>query len=149
MCGPSTRPRGGLAWFSTQRRRSYLDRVPGAFHTNATGINARGDIVGRYRNAYVGGFHGFLLSGDGFTRIDFPGAFSTRLYGITPDGDTIVGDYCADPGCIRSGSGHWHGFKLSGGGFTSFDFPGAIRTFAQRINPRGQIVGVYKGTDGA
>jgi uncharacterized membrane protein len=147
--GPLPGPEAGWRGFLLSDGEFASIEFPGAFHTNATGINARGDIVGRYRNASAGGFRGFLLREDEFTPIDFPGASSTRPYGITPDGDTIVGDYCADPGCIRPASGHWHGFLLSGGEFTSFDFPGAIRTFAFRINSRRQIVGLYKSTDGA
>jgi uncharacterized membrane protein len=121
---------------------------PGAFHTNATGINAHGDIVGRYRDVVGGPFHGFLLSGGKFTSIDVPGAFSTRAYGITPGGEIIVGDYCTDPGCIRPAAGHWHGFVLSEGEFSTFDFPGAVITQVWRINPQEEIVGRYKGTDG-
>jgi hypothetical protein len=36
-----------------------------------------------------------------------------------------------------------HGFLLSRGVFTSFDFPGAIFTDAAGVNPGGIIVGVY------
>jgi len=122
---------------------------PGAFHTNAVGINDSGDIVGRYRDVVGGPFHGFLLSGGKFSSIDVPGAFSTRAYGITPGGEIIVGDYCTDPGCIRPATGHWHGFVLSREEFTTFDFPGAVFTQAWRINPRGKILGRFKGTDGA
>jgi uncharacterized membrane protein len=123
--------------------------VPGAFHTNATGINASGDIVGRYRDVLGGGFHGFLLRDGAFTTIDVPGAFSTRAYGITPRGDVVVGDYCTDAGCIRPGAGNWHGFLLRGGEFTSFDFPDAVFTQVWRIDPKGDILGRYKSTDGA
>jgi uncharacterized membrane protein len=122
---------------------------PNAFHTNAVGINESGDIVGRYRDVSNGPFRGFLLRDGEFERIDFPGAFSTRPYGITPDGDVIVGDYCTHPGCVRPAAGHWHGFVLVDGQFTSFDFPGALFTQVWRINDDGQIVGRYKGQDGA
>ena len=36
-----------------------------------------------------------------------------------------------------------HGYLLSGGEFTSFDFPSANSTEAFGINPRGDIVGEY------
>jgi hypothetical protein len=57
------------------------------------GLNARGDIVGRY---VAGGItHGFLLDKDGsFTTIDVPGASATEALGINPQGD-IVGQYSA------------------------------------------------------
>ena len=122
---------------------------PGAFHTNPDGVNAHGDIVGRYRDVVGDPFHGFLLSGGKFTSIDVPGAFSTRAYGITPGGEIIVGDYCTDPGCVRPGAGHWHGFVLREGEFTTFDFPDAVKTQVWRINPQEEIVGTYQGADGA
>ncbi len=37
-----------------------------------------------------------------------------------------------------------HGFLLSGGEFTSIDFPGASATGALGINPRGDIVGFHR-----
>jgi hypothetical protein len=40
-------------------------------------------------------------------------------------------------------AGVTHGFLLSGGEFTSIDFPGASGTVASGINPRGDIVGFY------
>src|SRR6267142_667242 len=46
---------------------------PGASFTQALGINPGGDVVGLYRDA-TGKQHGFLLSGEIFTSIDFPGA---------------------------------------------------------------------------
>jgi len=51
---------------------------PGAFFTQATGINATGQIVG----AFVAptGFHGFLDTGGVFTLIDVPGADSTLAF---------------------------------------------------------------------
>jgi hypothetical protein len=41
-----------------------------------------------------------------------------------------------------------HGFLLSNGAFTSFDFPGAIFTDAAGINPSGVIVGIYVDSAG-
>jgi probable HAF family extracellular repeat protein len=56
--------------------------------TNAIGINAAGDIVGRYLDgARVS--HGYLLSNGEFTTIDCPGATFTGAAGITPDGDVV------------------------------------------------------------
>jgi hypothetical protein len=70
------------------------------------------------------------------------------LTGLLP-GDVVVGDYCTDARCIRPAAGHWHGFLLRGGEFTSFDFPDAVFTQAWRIDPKGDILGRYTGTDGA
>ncbi len=56
--------------------------------TNAIGINAAGDIVGRYLDA-ANVSHGYLLSNGLFTSFDCPGATFTGAAGITPDGDIV------------------------------------------------------------
>ena len=59
--------------------------------TNATGINASGDIVGFYHVSSVS--HGFLLSGGFFTTIDDPAAtLGTNPRGIN-DAGQIVGSF--------------------------------------------------------
>jgi hypothetical protein len=75
-----------------------------------------------------------LAGPDTFTTIDFPGASTTRVSGINPQGD-IVGQY--------NSAGVTHGFLLSGDTFTTIDFPGASLTTARDINPQGDIVGEY------
>ena len=78
-----------------------------------------------------------LAGPDTFTTIDVPGATSTfSAFGINPRGE-IVGRY------DFPAAGVGHGFVLSGGSFTTIDFPGASFTTAQGINPRGDIVGRY------
>jgi hypothetical protein len=69
-------------------------------------------------------------------------ARQTIANGINPAGD-IVGVY-------TDGVGKQHGFLLSGGQFTTIDFPGALAgvvgtlpTSANGINPAGEIVGNY------
>jgi len=42
-----------------------------------------------------------------------------------------------------------HGFRLAGGTFTSFNFPGATFTDAYGINNAGDIVGDYLDSAGA
>lgn len=75
------------------------------------GMNERGDIVGTYCDAALPcsialtGTHGFLISANGFTTIDIPGAFASAASGINARGD-IVGGYSA------YGS-RFHGFLLS------------------------------------
>ena len=122
---------------------------PGSIRTNAVRITPTGDIVGRYISP-DGRSHAFLLSGGEFSSIDFPGAMETAPLlpiGINASGD-VVSHYCeAEPCSGTSGfasNGNIHGFLLSGGEFTSFDFPDAFLTIAFGINPRGDIVGAYK-----
>jgi probable HAF family extracellular repeat protein len=50
--------------------------VPGAFSTDADGINNAGQIVGNYRDA--AGTHGFLYHDGSFTTIDVPGAVTVN-----------------------------------------------------------------------
>ena len=66
---------------------------PGATSTLPRGINARGDIVGRYLADGVN--HAYLLSGGQFSMIDFPGATFTSFDAINQRGD-IVGRYTLD-----------------------------------------------------
>jgi probable HAF family extracellular repeat protein len=68
-------------------------------------INPAGEIVGVYSNA--AGVHGFVLSGDGYATLDFPGAAQTRAFGINARGE-VVGTYIAADGTT-------HGFLASQG----------------------------------
>ena len=64
--------------------------VPGSLTTVAWDVNPRGDVVGIFQDGV--GVHGFVLTRDGFTVVDFPGATATRLFGINPKGE-VVGTY--------------------------------------------------------
>ena len=101
--------------------------------TQATGINARGDIVGWYVDDT--GIHGFQLRRGGFTAVDVPEGTSTIVNDINARGD-IVGRY-------RDADGNLHGFLLRNGAFSSIDFPDADFTVARGINSEGDIVGVF------
>jgi len=107
---------------------------PGAVATLAVGINANGQIVGRYVDT-DGSFRGYLLSAGIFTPIDVPGASATRPVGINLSGD-IVGLY------VSQGQQE-HGFLLRGGNFTTIDFPGAAKTTAVGINDSGVVSGYF------
>jgi len=90
--------------FGTARARSKRSlnfksidvALPGVTLTAALGINAQGDIVGRYAVGSVG--HGYLLSDGTYTTIDAPDVVvgsSTQAQGINEEGQ-IVGFY-TDP----------------------------------------------------
>jgi len=117
--------------------------LPGVTFTQALGINAEGDIVGRYQVGSVG--HGFLLSEGTFTTIDYPGAISgtTQAHGINPEG-VVVGLY-TDHGTIVGGDAlRTRAFlRDASGNFTAIDFPDAENTFGIKISPTGQVVGCY------
>jgi probable HAF family extracellular repeat protein len=120
--------------------------VPGAFSTEAFGINAAGQIVGTFDSAT--GQHGFLYSGGVFTPFDVPGASFTVAFGNNATGQ-IVGFFQTNP---LPGT---HGFLDTGGVFTTIDVPvpsapsvPSALTNALGINAAGQIVGTF-GTVGA
>jgi len=119
----------------------------GAKSISASGINARGDIVGSYTdNANV--THGFLKSGDSFVPIDYPDAVATQARGINPQGD-IVGTH-QGPDRLKPGSGgDIHGFLLRAGTsiFEAIDYPEHMNTIAQRITANGLIFGCYHDRD--
>ena len=88
--------------------------VPGATLTEAYGINAAGQIVGRFSDA-TGERHGFLKDGATFTTIAVPGATLTEAYGINAAGQIV--------GTFDDAAGVRHGFLKDGATFTTFDLP--------------------------
>jgi|SRR5215469_4875616 len=111
--------------------------VPGALLTRPFGVNARGQIVGLYRDAT--GNHGFLKDGDTYTTIQVPGAIFTNATGINARGN-IVGRW-------TDTAGYNHAYlRTHDGQFTFFD-PAApcvitrSATVAHGINDVGDIVG--------
>jgi probable HAF family extracellular repeat protein len=87
---------------------------------------------------------GFLLERGRFKPVAIPrGLEDLAPEGIGPFGinnqEQIVGEYV-------DGRGAGRGFLLDRGRFTRIDVPGAKATNAQKINNRGQIVGMYSDT---
>ncbi len=115
--------------------------IAGATQQAAFGVNDSGEIVGTYADS-SGVLHGYLLSGGTFTTMDvpFPTATGTAPFGINNAGE-IVGYW------LDATTGH--GFLLSSGIYTSFDYPDATFTIASAINSHGDIVGYYSDTSGA
>ena len=105
--------------------------VPNSVLTIANGVNARGDIVGRFDDA-GGATHGFLLHNNVYTPLDFPNATLTLARAINAHGDVV--------GSMETASGQ-HGFLLHDGVFTQIDYPGATTTTALGINNSGDITG--------
>jgi uncharacterized membrane protein len=75
---------------------------------------------------------------------------ATKAIGINPRGD-IVGFYCrvtsfCPPGPTEPKNAH--GFLLSEGKLTTIDVPGALETYAFKINRRGQTLGSYLDPEG-
>jgi hypothetical protein len=113
---------------------------PGACRTEGVGINASGEIVGRYISegeCPFGGSHGFVLQKDEFTPFDFPGAADFTDIGWLNSRGQIVGTYGFLPGEAFIAAYFW-----SKGRFTSFQYPGAQITTGWGISPAGGIVGL-------
>lgn len=117
---------------------------PGAYTTQANGIDDAGNVVGIFAlvgDDYANGFERFA-DGTLSAPIIFPGS---GVYTTTPTAinnlGTIAGTYATD---FPSGV---HGFFLANGIFTTFDFPGAYFTVIQGINDAGDFVGTYMPPD--
>jgi probable HAF family extracellular repeat protein len=89
-------PRGHAHGFVTDGDTFTTIDVPGAAGTVAYGINARGQIVGRFFDATERG-RGFVTDGDTFTPIDGPGALDTGAHGINDRGQ-IIGQFIGATG---------------------------------------------------
>jgi hypothetical protein len=119
--------------FAADYRFVKID-FPDAAATIASGINARGDIVGRYDDVN-GVTHGFLLHKGVFSTIDFPQASLTAPRAINARGDIA--------GWIQFEDGIEQGFLLHDGQFTQIDFPHTTSTTPRGINNAGDITGNY------
>jgi hypothetical protein len=114
--------------------------ISGASQQGAGAVNDSGEIVGYYSDSSAAP-QGYLQSGGTFTTIAVPfsGATWTEPGGINNSGE--VAGYWLD-------STTSHGFLLSGGAYTSFDYPGAVFTVGIGINNHGAIAGFYGDTSG-
>jgi RHS repeat-associated protein len=105
-------------------------------------INNLGQMVGAYFDPVGDVQHGFLVDGETFTTIDYPGSSTTWLNSINDSG-LMAGAYYDDAAQV------WHGFLTdrTGTKFTVLDFPNAPGqqhdTFVSAINNAGRIVGYY------
>lgn len=116
---------------------------PGAYSTQANGINNGGEIVGTYMKSACTGTcatRGFKYAGGKFTSINFPGAFSTSVNGVNDYGD-VVGTYLNTAGDVIG-----HGFLLlHTGHFETLDLSGVSQsnTTPLAINKYLTVVGSY------
>jgi uncharacterized membrane protein len=102
-------------------------------------LNAQGQVVGTYRDAFEKR-HGFIWRKGNFTTFNVPDdhpVLGTVALGINDIGQ-VVGNY------VDAKNNQRHGFlRSSKGDFTTLDVPGADITIAQGINNAGTIVGLY------
>src|SRR5207248_9951570 len=78
---------------SAQYRFTTID-VPDSTLTNANG-NSPHEVVGSFDDA-DGHTHGFVLTRDGFTQVDVPGAWFTTVNGLNAAGG-VTERYRGDP----------------------------------------------------
>lgn len=111
---------------------------PGMFTSaGANAINNLGQVVG-----YTWGgplyIAGFFYSKGKFQTIVVPWEYDTTVPSGINDSGLVIGSYTAcNPGCS------YHGFAFLKGKYVSFDYPGAMDTFADGVNAAGQVVGTY------
>ena len=103
---------------------------PGSVESHANGINAQGDIVGRFIDQ-KGQSHAFLFSNGNYRIIDIDGFAFVGANDINARGDIFAWD-------TNGGN-----YLVRGGEVISFNFPGALWTSAARISDPGDIVGTY------
>jgi uncharacterized membrane protein len=127
---------------------TYTDfALPGACHTQVTGLNDAGDFAGRVYLPGSGGcgdFHieSFVSIGGNVTYFNVPGTIvSTDANGMNNLGQ-VVGSYDDENGV--------HGFLRDADGTFTFpiDYPGAVATDLTGINDKGWMVGYYDDTEG-
>jgi probable HAF family extracellular repeat protein len=109
--------------------------VPGAYYTEAFGINNAGQVVGDYQTNSGSPHVGFLYGGGIYTTFNVPGASLTIPWSINNAGQ-IAGYYAS--------AGNTYGFIYSGGSFTTLSVnPSPSLTWGYGINDAGQVVGSY------
>ena len=110
---------------------------PGAYWTEATGINNNGEVVGSFANST--GAYGFIYNGQ-YVALSVPGSSYTYAQGINDTG-VVVGYY--------DNNNYADAFVYSGAGvpIATFSAPGAYDTYAMGINNSGWIVGYYYAND--
>src|ERR1700690_876485 len=116
---PVPRPRAALGQSGLNFTFGLID-FPRSPDTMATGLNSRGDVVGLYGPnlpAYEGTEQSFVLEGNTFQELIYPGATYTGGLGINKS-RKIVGWYSNSDGIT-------HAFLRKGKEYTNIDYPGS------------------------
>ncbi|MGA7967492.1 MAG: hypothetical protein WCC32_04770 [Terriglobales bacterium] len=115
-----------------------LIEFPRSPDSTAQGLNSRGDIVGLYGPnlpAYEGTEQSYVLEGNTFQELVYPGASYTLGLGINKSRKIV--------GCYAESDGNAHSFLRKGKDYTNIDHPGSDNTIASNINDAGEIIGTY------
>lgn len=110
---------------------------PGHTSTIPQRILPNGAILGcRHDHDTMDTMRGVVMMPDGTSAET--DAFASMHNGATPDGSLIVGLF------TNMMTGRGEGYVIEEGQFTPFVVPGSNLTSAWDVNPRGEIVGVYR-----
>jgi hypothetical protein len=126
--------------------------APGAFATEATGINHLRQVVGSSQEGeYEGIFRGFRWQQGRFTPLTLPWPDVKHVlpYAINGLGD-IVGIYIDTEQSETYPFGRGHGFLIRNGAAMLLEVPGedVVLTVPQDVNELGQVLGVFlRATD--
>ena len=113
---------------------------PGHLYEIPQRILPDGTILGcRHDHDLMGSMDGVVMSRGGDSEI---GMFASMNNGATPDLTRIVGQY------VNMALNRTEGFVIDNGVFTPLVVPGSIQTVAWDVNPRGDVVGVYRNAAG-
>jgi probable HAF family extracellular repeat protein len=148
---PDTSRDSTLGFVVDRGRVERIDLPPDARGTRTilSGINNRGQLVGKYPDPDAPGFHGMLLDRRrGLTRFDYPGALATYANKINNRGQTVGSANRDFPRVGFPEAPGTFGYLLERGRFTKIAYPGAVQTQALGINRRGQVVGEYLDRNG-
>jgi hypothetical protein len=123
------------AWYQVFPADPVILSVPESIRATAAAVNGSGQIVGNYVDSGGVG-HGFLRdTNNTYTVVDYPGASASAAHGISDTG-VITGDYYRN--------GHYHGFILKSGVYSTINYPKAENTYLGQINANGLFVGSYQ-----
>jgi probable HAF family extracellular repeat protein len=113
--------------------------LPQSTSTAANGINDSGQIAGVAGTG--SGAAAFLFDGSTYSKIEFPNANFTEIWGLNNVGDFV--------GQIDSAQAPYRGFRRNGSAFSVISIPETPLAWdARGVNDLGQIVGSFTGSDG-
>jgi hypothetical protein len=114
---------------------------PGHLYEFPQRILPDGTVLGcRHDHDLMASMRGIRMGREGSTEID---EFASMNNGATPDGRRIVGLYTNMMANNRT-----EAYIIDNGVFTPFLVPGSNLTTAWDVNPRGDVVGVYRDASG-
>ncbi len=110
-----------------------LGTLPGGTASEATGINASGQVVG-YADTSDGNYHAFLYSNGTMADLGtLPGGTASEATGINASGQVV--------GYADTSDGNYHAFLYSNGTMADLGTLGGAASQALGINAAGQVVG--------